>query len=176
MRARLIGDEGADAAAGLSAVSDLLGLLGVEARASIRASGAGPDDAAVIDVQGADAGLLIGRRGETLRALQFIVNAMLARGEEPLGPVVVDVEQYRRRREQELRRLAERTARRAVSTGRGVRLDPMPPADRRVIHLALAESSDVTTQSDGEGADRRVVVSPVADRPGAREGRGRQAP
>ncbi|MDE2764816.1 MAG: Jag N-terminal domain-containing protein [Chloroflexota bacterium] len=175
VRVRLIGDESAAAAAGLSAVSNLLGLLGVEATASIRSSGSGPDDPAVNDVQGEDAGLLIGRRGETLRALQFVINMMLTRGEEPLGPVVVDVEQYRRRRAQELRRLAERTARRAVSTGRSVHLDPMPPADRRIVHMALADSSDATTESAGEGADRHVVVSPIADQPGAREGRGRRA-
>ena len=176
VRVRLIGDESPAAAAGLSAVSDILGLLDVEAAASIRSSGSGPGDPPVIDVQGEDAGLLIGRRGETLRALQFVVNSVLSRRDEALGPVVVDVERYRSRREQELRRLAERTARRAVSTGRAVSLDPMPPADRRTIHLALADSSDVTTESAGEGADRRVVVSPVADRPGAREGRGRRTP
>ena len=176
VRVRLIGAESPASAVGLNAVSSLLGLLGVEAAASIRSSGSGPDDPPIIDVQGDDAGLLIGRRGETLRALQFIVNSMLSRREEALGPVVVDVEQYRDRREQELHRLAERTARRAVSTGRAVSLDPMSPADRRIVHLALADSNDVTTQSAGEGADRRVVVSPVADRPGAREGRGRRTP
>ncbi|MCE2469761.1 MAG: protein jag [Dehalococcoidia bacterium] len=176
VRVRLIGDESPAAAASLSAVSDILDLLGVEAAASIRSSGSGPDDPPIIDVQGEDAGLLIGRRGETLRALQFIVNSMLSRREEALGPVVVDVEQYRDRREQELRRLADRTARRAVSTGRAVPLDPMSPAARRIVHLALADSNDVTTESAGESTDRHVVVSPVADRPGAREGRGRRTP
>ena len=171
VRVRLIGGESPAAAAGLSAVSNLIGLLGVDAAATIRASGPGPDDPTVIDVQGEDAGLLIGRRGETLRALQFLVNAMLSHREETLGPIVVDVEQYRGRREQELRSLAERTARRAVSTRRSVHLDSMTPADRRIVHLALADSGDVTTQSAGEGADRHVVVSPVADQPGAREGR-----
>ena len=166
MRARRIEGDGAAAGSGLSIVNDLLRHLDVEARAAIRSAGGGPEDPAVIDVQGEDAGLLIGRRGETLRAMQLIVNTVLASQEA--APVLVDVEHYRGRREEQIRRLADRVAGRVASTGRPVALDPMTPADRRILHMHLADSTSVQTESHGEGAERHIVVTPIDDRPPSR--------
>ncbi len=169
---------GGVAGAALTVVSELLGRLGAQARASIRSTGSGPEDPAMIDVQGEDAGLLIGKRGDTLRSLQYIVNTMLSQREREgaeVTPVVIDVEHYRRRREQNLRRLAEQMAQRASGSGRPVQLEPMTPADRRIVHMALADSTSVTTESTGEGADRRVTIKPIGDRP-ASPGPGRTGP
>ena len=86
---------------------------------------------------------------------------------------MLDVEQYRERRTRQLASLAKRMAQRAVSSGRPVELDPMSPADRRVIHFTLADYQGVATQSEGEGADRRVVIAPTGDAPrSSRGGRG----
>ena len=160
-------------------VSHMLQSLSANVRASIRTAGTGPDDPAVIDIQGEDAGLLIGKRGETLRSLQFLLNTMLAQrteGSEPITPVMVDVEHYRRRREQNLQRLAERMSRRATSSGRTVELEPMSPADRRTVHMALGDSTAVTTESVGEGPDRRVTIIPIGDAPPRRSGSGQDGP
>ncbi len=132
-------------------------------------------------MQGEDAGLIIGRRGDTLRALQFVTNMILGRQQEEPTPVIVDVEQYRERRFAHLRQLANRTAERAIASGQPVTLEPMPPAERRMIHVTLADNRGVRTESSGDGNDRRVTIEPtgeVAPRPqsGARGGgrRGRR--
>ena len=152
----------------------------VDARPTIRTSGSGPDDPPVIDIQGEDAGLIIGRRGDTLRALQFVTNMVLGRQQEEPTPVIVDVEGYRERRFAHLRQIANRMAERAIASGRAVTLEPMPPADRRMIHVTLADNKGVTTGSSGEGSERRVTIEPtgeVAPRPqsgrpaGGRRGR-----
>ena len=146
--------------------------MDVDASATIRSSG-GDDEMPVIDIQGNDAGLLIGHRGETLRAFQFLVNLALGRAEGRSTGVVLDVEQYRERRTRQLAALAKRMAQRAVSSGRSIELDPMSPADRRVIHFTLSTFQGVETQSEGEGADRRVVIISTGDAPRAsRGGRG----
>ena len=159
-------------------MSHILELLDVEARPSIRSSGSGPDDPPIIDVQGEDAGLIIGRRGDTLRALQFLTNVVLSRKQEEPTHVIVDVEQYRERRMAHLRQLANRMAERATASGRAVTLEPMPPADRRMIHVTLADNKGVTTGSSGEGSERRVTIEPtgeVAPSPQATtRGRGRR--
>ena len=155
--------EGQSAAgAGLNTVNRILKGLGVYAQPTIVASGSGPDDPPVVDIQGEDAGLLIGRRGETLNALQFIVNLLLTRQGERDDRIVVDVEQYRERRRRNLTTLAQRTAERVTSSGRAITLEPMSAADRRIIHMALADHARVATESDGEGRDRKVTVRPVS--------------
>ena len=146
--------------------------MDVDASATIRSSGDG-EEMPVIDIQGSDAGLLIGHRGETLRAFQFLVNLALGRGEGRSTGVALDVEQYRERRTSQLAALAKRMAQRAITSGRAVALDPMSPADRRVIHFTLANYQGVGTQSEGEGADRRVVISVTGEAPRpSRGGRG----
>ena len=159
----------------MSIVERFLDWLNVDADPTIRsAGGEDPDDLPVIDIHGEDAGLLIGHRGETLRALQFLVNISLGRGEGQTTRVALDVEGYRERRARQLSALAARAAQRVVSGGGAIALDPMSPADRRVIHAALADYDGVETQSEGEGAGRRVVVSATGAAREPRRGRGRR--
>jgi len=125
---------------------------------------------AVLDVMGEDLGLLIGRRGTTLAALQYIVNLMVSRAQGSRVLISIDVEQYRRRREESLRGLARRMADRVRQSGRAITLEPMPAGERRIIHLVLSEDNSVTTGSVGQGEGRKVVIYPRRsggpDRPG----------
>jgi spoIIIJ-associated protein len=105
-------------------------------------------------------GALIGRKGERLSALQHIVNLMLSREMGEWTRVLVDVEGYRGRREQQLREIADRAAARVMETGKMLQLEPMPALERRWIHLALRNHAAVGTQSIGEEPNRRVVVVP----------------
>ncbi len=116
--------------------------------------------ALLLDIMGEDLGILIGRRGETLAALQYMVRLMLNQATGHWVNVVVDVEEYKARRERNLRQLALRMAEQAVATRRTVKLEPMPPAERRVIHLALRNHPGVTTVSEGVGDARRVTIVP----------------
>lgn len=118
-----------------------------------------------LDVAAEDVGLLIGRRGETLANLQFLVNACLSGTLGRSTRVIIDVEHYRHRREQSLRGIALRAADRVRRERRPVTLAPMPPNERRIIHLALQTSPYVVTESTGEGAERRVVISPKGPQP-----------
>lgn len=148
----------------LSIVSHLLKSLDVIALASIRSTGVDENEPAIIDIQGEDAGLLIGKRGETLRSLQLLLNIMLSQQHENQStrmPVVLDIEHYRKRRERNLQRLAEKMANRASETGNSVELESMNAADRRIVHLALSSSKSVITESKGEGSDRRVMIIPT---------------
>ena len=164
VRVSLITEAGAGAGAALGVVTRLLEAMDVDARATIRSSGTGPDDPTVIDVQGEDAGLIIGRRGETLRALQYVANIVLGRHDDSAGPVIIDVEQYRERRQRQVETLASRMAEQAIASGRSMELDPMSAADRRVVHMALADDVGVTTESSGEGSQRRVTITPTGER------------
>jgi spoIIIJ-associated protein len=105
-------------------------------------------------------GALIGRKGERLSALQHLVNLMLSRRMGGWTRVLVDVEDYRGRRERQLRDLALRAAARVVETGKMLQLEPMPALERRWVHIALRENGDVATQSIGEEPNRRIVVLP----------------
>jgi spoIIIJ-associated protein len=105
-------------------------------------------------------GALIGRKGERLSALQHLVNLMLSRQMGAGTRVLVDVEDYRGRRERQLREIAERAAAKVVETGKMLQLEPMPALERRWIHIALRDHPNVATQSIGEEPNRRVVVVP----------------
>jgi spoIIIJ-associated protein len=113
-----------------------------------------------LEVDGEDLGILIGRRGETLAALQYILRLIVAHQEKARVPLTVDVEGYKQRRYGSLRELALRMAHQAVSTRQSRTLEPMPADERRIIHLALSVNPDVTTQSVGEGELRKVVIMP----------------
>ena len=113
----------------------------------------------VFEIEGADAGLLIGRRGETLRDIQTIVRMLVNRQIEQRANIIIDVERYQQRRNQKLYSIAENAAR-AASRGRMQPLDPMPPEERKVVHEALADNPDVVTESEGQGPERHVVVKP----------------
>ena len=118
------------------------------------------DGAIAFDIEGEDAGLLIGRRGETLQALQFLVHMIVNRQLGRKAYVVIDVEGYRERRSEMLRTLARRAAGRVASSGNPASLDPMSPAERRIVHMALASHPQIRTESEGEGGRRRVVIFP----------------
>lgn len=122
---------------------------------------AGEPPAVVLDITGDDLGALIGRRGETLSSIQFLVNLIVGRRLRHWSRIVVDVEGYRGRREETLRGLAQRMADRVRATNRPMALEAMPANERRIIHLALQNHSTVTTQSTGEGEQRKVVIMPI---------------
>jgi spoIIIJ-associated protein len=104
-------------------------------------------------------GLLIGRRGETLAALQLLVNLIVSHRTRHRMRIIVDAENYRQRREENLRSLAQRVAQQVRSYRRSIALEAMPPHERRIVHLALSDSKDISTESIGEGDERRVVIS-----------------
>lgn len=113
-----------------------------------------------VDIQGKNLNLLIGRRAETLQALQHIVSLIIGKELEAWVHVVIDVEGYRQRRERQLRQLAQRMAEQAMRTGRRQVLEPMSAADRRIIHLELRDHPGVITQSIGEEPNRKVTIIP----------------
>lgn len=139
-------------------VDYFLATMGVVAETYVRDDT--EDGSLVFEIEGDDAGLLIGRRGETLQALQFLVRMVVSRQLGRKAFVVIDVEDYRQRRADMLRSLARRTAGRVASSGRSSALDPMPPGERRIVHMSLATHPRVVTESEGEGNQRRVVILP----------------
>lgn len=159
VRVTRLADSGSVAARGMGVLSMLFGAMNVDAFPTIRSEGDG-ENWPVIDVVGEDSGLLIGKRGETLRALQFVVNMVLSRQVQGNSHLVIDVERYRERRAKSVETLARQVAARVVSTGNPVTLEAMSPAERRVVHMTLGEHPEVTTESDGIGESRRVTVMP----------------
>lgn len=117
------------------------------------------EDSLYIHMIGDTLGILIGRRGETLDALQYLTSLQVNKGREGYIRVMLDTENYRAKREDSLRRLAQRMANRAQKTGRKVVLEPMNPYERRVLHTALQNHPSVTTHSEGEEPNRRVVIT-----------------
>lgn len=113
-----------------------------------------------LNVRGEDLAILIGRRGQTLAALQYMVNLLVSRRLRTRATTWVDVEGYRRRQWEALRGLALRMAERVRSTGETVTLEPMPASERRVVHLTLQDHPDIITQSVGEGESRKVTILP----------------
>ena len=132
--------------------------MGVNAETYVREEREG--GSLVFEIEGSDAGLLIGRRGETLHALQFLVRMIVGRQIGRKAYIVLDVEDYRERRSDMLQSLARRTAGRVASSGGSSSLEPMSPAERRVVHMALADHPGVRTESEGKGDRRRVVILP----------------
>lgn len=123
-----------------------------------------PEETITLHVEGADEeamGLLIGRRGETLRSLQFMVNLLVSRKVQKWPQVVVDVGNYRQRRQESLEGLARRMAERVRQSGRPLALEPMGAYERRIVHLALRADATVYTESAGEGENRKVVIYPA---------------
>lgn len=144
-------------------VDDVLRILDIDAELSIRepvTAGDGLGAAlAVIDIKGEDLGLLIGRRGETLLSLQYLVNLALSKRFPGKGGVTIDVEHYRHRREEQVVSLAKRMADRVRETGSPITLEPMSASERRLVHLLFAEDGELETNSIGEGDNRKVVIS-----------------
>ena len=121
----------------------------------------GDEGELILDITGEDLAVLIGRHGKTLEALQFLISAITVRKIGFRFPVIIDVESYKNRQRQKLESLARSSANKAASQGRSVKLRPMSPYERRIIHVALREDNRVQTASEGEGANRHVVVVPV---------------
>tara|TARA_Y100001960_G_scaffold122489_1_gene130675 strand:- start:513 stop:1124 length:612 start_codon:yes stop_codon:yes gene_type:complete len=142
-------------------LAGLLNLMNVEAVSSLIDAGDDEQSGPEFDIEGDDAGLLIGRRGETLQALQFITRVITNNKTGHRSPISVDVEGYYQRRDQSLVNLADRVAKRVVRTGREIELEPMNARERRVVHMSLADNEDVYTESSGLGTDRRIVIIPM---------------
>ncbi len=148
------GDGKAEEAAEL--LDELLDMMDLDAEVTIRDDG----ERVILDVQGDDAGRVIGKKGQTLDALQFLLNKILNRFPDGRRHIVVDSGDYRERHDDGLETLARREAKRAVQEGRVVTLQPMSARDRRVIHLSLAKFEGVTTSSQGKGMQRRIQIIP----------------
>lgn len=144
-------------------LAKLVNLMGFEAE--IVASWQDPDEEdnqpyLLLDIRGDDLGALIGRRGETLASLQYLLRLMVNQRLRQWKNIVVDVEQYKRRRVNQLTQLAQRMAQQVIDTDRSVTLEPMPANERRIIHLALRDHPQVFTESIGEGERRKVSIMP----------------
>ena len=135
---------------------EILDRMGIDAEVSAFDDG----DRIILDAHGEESGLIIGKKGATLDALQYVINRIISKKPSQGPLVVVDAEGYRGRREDSLADLARRLADKAVKSGRPVPVEPMSPHDRRILHVTLAEHEGVRTESDGEGAFRRVVIYP----------------
>jgi spoIIIJ-associated protein len=139
-------------------LQEILRLMGFGATVEIEA-GQSPEDV-VLQVRGESTGVIIGRRGQTLDALEHLVNRALGREEGAPQHVTVDAEGYRARRSESLADLARRLADKAKQKGRSVTLNPLSPRDRRIVHLALQGDPSLTTRSQGTGYYRKLVIIP----------------
>lgn len=155
--AELAEDEGGQAAEARSLVAKIVATLGVDARVEARED----DEAIVVTCSGEDVGLLIGRHGQTIDAIQYLLNVISWRayGEEKKD-VVVDAAGYRARRQATLETLADRVAERVRDSGEAEELEPMTAVERKIVHLRLKEVAGVETTSEGTEPNRYVVVLP----------------
>lgn len=148
-------------------VRDLMEKMRVKATINAKIGEAADDvDSRVImiDIQGDDLSYLIGRHSEVLHSLQYITGLIVGREVGHWVPLVLDVQGYRERRERQLRQMASRMADQVVKTGRRISLEPMPATERRIIHLALRNNSQIMTESIGEEPNRKVVIYPKANK------------
>ena len=137
-------------------LSDILDNMNIEAEINIEES----KDLVKINLTGPKMGAIIGYRGETLDSLQYLVSLVVNKNHaNPYKRVVLDAENYRRKREETLVRVAQKTAYKVKKSGRPYKLEPMNPYERRVIHSALQEYTDINTYSEGEEPFRRIVIS-----------------
>jgi len=152
-----------DATVGKEVLAELLEKMGIDASITVEQlepSRPGEPAPWLLNVSGDDMSNLIGRRGETLGSLQYITRLIASRRLQRRANIVIDVAGYKSRRSQQLRKLASRMANQAVEQGRTVTLEPMPPHERRIIHMALRNRPDVLTKSIGEGDSRKVTIVP----------------
>ncbi len=152
------GDGKAEEAAEI--LEELINLMDLEVQVRVRTDA----ERIELDVTGPDSGRVIGKKGATLDALQFLINKMVNRFPEGRRHVVIDSGDYRERHDDGLVSMAKRQAQRAVSEGRVVTLQPMSARDRRVIHMSLAKFEGVSTMSQGEGSRRRIQIIPARRR------------
>lgn len=139
-------------------LEEVVGALGLEASITV-----GEGDGVLMgSVEGEELGVLIGRHGQTIDAVQHLAQRIVYRGAPAEARVVIDADGYRERRAAALRSEADEAAEEAVRSGRAVELEPMPSSERRVVHEYLRERGDVETYSEGDEPDRRLVVAPLA--------------
>ena len=124
--------------------------------------GEGSADEIRLEIEGPDAGRVIGKRGSVLEAIQYLTTRIAHKPGEPRKHIAVDAEGYRARHEDQLAEMAQKLARRVAKEGKVITFDPMSARDRRVVHMALKEITEVRTESHGEGPDRRVQIIPVS--------------
>jgi spoIIIJ-associated protein len=148
-----------------SVISKILHLLNLEAQVSAHYGPTERDGRRNIhvDIRGNDLSVLIGRRSETLTAFQYIASLIVGKGEQQFVQLTVDVEGYRDRREKQLIQMAKRMADQVSKSGRRQTLEPMPSGERRIIHIALRDHPEVTTESTGEEPYRKVMILPKKD-------------
>jgi spoIIIJ-associated protein len=144
-------------------LASLVSKMGIEAEVTLESASPLTQDEVgqdhiVLSITGQEAGSLIGRRGQTLDALQYIARLMLTRKSETQTSLIIDVENYRLRRYEDLRAMATNVAEQVKSKKMSIRLEPMTPYERRIVHMALANDPDIATESVGEGDFRKVVV------------------
>jgi spoIIIJ-associated protein len=144
----------------LAFTSDVIVKMGMDCDVRLQQPDGESSDIHIV-VTGPDAGRIIGKKGQVLAALQFIVNRAMNRPGIDRRYVSVDADGYRSRREDSLASMARRLGKQAISDGQIITFEPMSPRDRRVVHLALAKFEGVVTKSEGEGDDRRVQIIPV---------------
>jgi spoIIIJ-associated protein len=150
-------------------VDEVVTKMGMDCRVRLRRPREGDStDEINLEILGKDAGRIIGKKGQVLQALQFLVHRVVNRPGLDRRHILVDAEGYRSRRDLSLANMAKRLGEQAVDQGKIITFEPMNPRDRRVVHLALAKFEGVITKSDGEGDQRRVQIIPVR-RPTAAE-------
>jgi spoIIIJ-associated protein len=151
-------DESEQAARAREVLGRILEAIGVRARLDLRED----DEAITATFVGRELGLVIGKHGQTIDAIQYLVNAIAARNQgDERKPVVVDAAGYRSRRQASLDALAVRSAERAISSGAPVELDPMTAVERKIVHIRLKDFPGVATRSEGTEPNRYVVIEPV---------------
>lgn len=141
-----------------AALRGLFERMGVDAEIVVSES----DEQVLLNIKAKDRDTVVGRNGEVLAALQFVVNKMVNRFAESRKLVVLDAEGFRDQREEQLSQMAIRLGEKAIQTGKVIRLSPMSAQDRRLVHLALKDHEGVTTRSEGEGAFRRLLIVPAS--------------
>ena len=145
-------------------INDILGFLGVEGSAVLKPppdiEGEEPTESISLNIEGDDLGILIGRRGQTLSCLQYIVRLIVGHQKRSWHPILIDVEGYKERRYEALQVFARQMAEQVNAKKMSFTLEPMPAYERRIIHMALAEHQEVMTESIGQGESRRVVILP----------------
>ena len=139
-------------------IQSLLSLMDAEVVLTLKQMHNDDLDGPIFEIEGDDAGLLIGRKGETLKTLQFLVRYIVSQRLDDRVNLMIDVEGYQERRHQSLANMARRVARRVTDTGKPITLEPMPPNERRIVHLTLSDHPRVTTESTGMGSSRQVVI------------------
>jgi spoIIIJ-associated protein len=137
-------------------LEEILSLFGLNVSAKVRIE----ESTIILNVEADSSGRLIGRHGETLDALQQLVNAIVRANTDQAVYISLDIADYKKGRAEQLTQSAQSDARKVIETGEPVRLRPMNAAERRVVHMALADISEVETESEGEGRERRVIIKP----------------